>query len=110
MQLSITDRHKCLSEEARTFTQRRLLFALSRFAPKIHHVSVVLADTNGPRGGIDKLCKISVKMRRLGEISISSEDAELTTCIARAADRIGRAVARKIERNRTIDRRGPFVA
>lgn len=98
MQISILDRHDNLTEAIRGLAERRLLFALSRFDSKVERVSVVLADVNGPRGGIDKSCSVTVKLRRLDDVHVSSEHADVEAAIRYAAGRIGRAVARAIER------------
>ena len=44
---------------------RRLYFALGRFAPQIERVTARVGDMNGPRGGVDKQCRIEVKLRGL---------------------------------------------
>ncbi len=110
MSLTIVDRSGVLSGELRELAERRLLFALSRFDSKVQRVSVVVADTNGPRGGVDKSCRIAVKLRRSGEVTVTDQDADIATCIARAAERVGRAVSRAIERNHRFDRPKPLVA
>ena len=107
MQISITDRQDNLTSEARELAERRLLFALSRFDSKIERVSMVVADANGPRGGVDKSCRVRVKLRRLEDVSVSSEHAHVEASITLAADRAGRAVARAIERSQQFDRRRP---
>ena len=107
MSVAIVDRSGVLSAELREFTERRLLFALSRFDAKIQRVSVLLADANGPRGGVDKSCRITVTLRRANEVTITDQDADVTACIARAAERAGRAVGRAIERARGFDRPRP---
>ena len=110
MTFAIVDRSGILTGELREFVERRLLFALSRFESRIQRTTVVVADANGPRGGIDKSCRITVKLRRAGDVTITDQDVEVGSCIARAADRVGRAVARAIERTRRIDRSGPPVS
>ena len=40
--------------------ERRLRFALDRFGDRIARVFVFLHDRNGPRGGIDKICRVLV--------------------------------------------------
>jgi ribosome-associated translation inhibitor RaiA len=99
MRISILDRQRTLSRQTREFAKRRLLFALSRFDSKIDHVSLAVTDVTGPRGRVDKLCQVTVKMR-LADIRVSSEAAELEGSIARAADRARRAVSRAVERDR----------
>jgi putative sigma-54 modulation protein len=108
MALSIVDRNKELSNESREQLERRLSFALSRFDSRIRQVSVVIEDVNGPRGGIDKLCRIIVKLQRATDVIISDQDSDIAKCIARAADRAGRSVARAIERTQQIYRPRPL--
>ena len=107
MRISIIDRQGNLTSDIRDLAERRLLFALSRFASKIEGVSLVISDWNGPRGGVDKQCSVTVELRRLPAVCVSSEHAELEASIARAADRAGRSVARAVERSRQFDRRRP---
>jgi len=110
MQISIVDRQDNLTSETRELAERRLLFALSRFDSKIERVSMVIADVNGPRGGIDKSCSVTVKLRRLPDVRVSSEHTGVEAAIGHAADRVGRAVARAIERDQQHDRRRPELA
>ena len=108
MSLIITDRSNVLAEISHEFVERRLRFALSRFGSKVRNVSVVLSDENRPRGGIDKACRIIVEVNRSRDVIVTDQDAEVKVCIARAAERVGRAVARSIERTRSFDRFNVF--
>ena len=105
MQLSIKNRGGKLTDETHEFAERRFRFALSRFAPKIERVSAIIADVNGPRGGRDKSCRVTMKLNRLGTLTVTCDGADLESTFAQAADRAGRAVARVIQRNQRIDRR-----
>ena len=71
---------------------------------------MVLDDVNGPRGGMDKSCQVTVSLRRLAEVRVSHVDADVKNAIARTADRVGRAVSRAIERSQRAYRLGPSVA
>jgi putative sigma-54 modulation protein len=93
-----------VSESSEAYVTRRLSFALGRFVDVIDSVVVRLEDINGPRGGIDKLCRIKVKI--IGQkkpLIVEIVDLEIRAAIDMAADRIGRAVARNI--GRRSDRR-----
>lgn len=89
-----------LDVELKEHLERRLLFALSRFTPKIRNVDVHLADHNGPRGGIDKSCHIVVRLRGANDVVTKTVDAEWFVCIDRATNRIGQNVSRAITRQR----------
>ena len=87
--------------------ERRLRFALSRFGSRIEKIVVFLEDPNGPRGGIDKVCRILVKTRGCGVVIASGKLSEWFTAVDQAASRISRAVARQIIRRR--DRQHPVT-
>ncbi|REJ68244.1 MAG: HPF/RaiA family ribosome-associated protein [Planctomycetota bacterium] len=104
MRLTIVDREKSLTAEQREFAERRLMFALARFESRIQRVKVVVNDVNGPRGGVDQHCRITVQLRRMRDVVVSNRDVDLKNCVARAADRAGRAVARAVDRFHQFDR------
>jgi putative sigma-54 modulation protein len=81
--------------------ERRLRFALSRFAIRIEKVVVFLHDHNGPKGGIDKVCRVLVKARGCGMIMATVADTDWFVAVDRATSRVGRSVARQIERLRS---------
>ena len=94
-----------VGEKLRQYTERRVQFALGRFGPDIEHVAVRLADINGPRGGVDKACRVVVRLRARGNnrIAVDDHDGNVYVAVARAIARSGRSVARALERRR--DRR-----
>ncbi len=75
MTVSISDRSGLLNLELRQLAERRLLFALSRFDLRIKQVELVVSDENGPRGGIDKACRVSVSLHRASDVVVSDRDA-----------------------------------
>jgi putative sigma-54 modulation protein len=77
---------------------RAILFSLGRFAGRIHRVVVRLADVNGPRGGIDKRCRILVDLGRLGTIVSGAMESGLLAAVDGAAERAGGAIGRAIDR------------
>ena len=81
-------------------TERRLRFALTRTSDRIKRVVVRLGDANGPRGGVDKLCRIEVVLHDAPAVLIEDAGADLYAVIDRAAERAGRNVAKRIERLR----------
>lgn len=88
---------------------RRLRFALARFGPRIARVVVSLDDVNGPRGGIDKACRIVVRLKNGGDVVASVEDVDWEVAIDRATTRIGHTVARDVSRMRAPRRIRPTL-
>lgn len=87
------------TEALRRYVERRLNFALGRF-PQVVRATVRLGDLNGPRGGIDKWCRIALSLCRRNGMVIEDVDHDLYVAIDRATDRAGRAVARAHRRGR----------
>ncbi|MFM8282471.1 MAG: HPF/RaiA family ribosome-associated protein [Planctomycetaceae bacterium] len=78
----------------------RLAFALGRFMTRVERVVVFLHDVNGPRGGIDKACRILVRVRGCGMLTAAVVDSEWTVAVDRATTAISHTVARSIERRK----------
>jgi putative sigma-54 modulation protein len=77
--------------------KRRFAFALGRFGERVESLSIRLRDLNGPRGGEDQLCLVSVRLRgSRREVVVRETDADAATAISRAAERTARAVARVV--------------
>ncbi len=88
-----------LSPTIEEYVERRLLFALGRFADVTRTVDVTLSDINGPKGGQDKLCRMRVKLNRQSKPVIADVlHEDLRTSIDLTADRLGRSVGRAVDR------------
>jgi putative sigma-54 modulation protein len=81
-------------------TRRRLGFGLTRHADRIARVVVRLGDENGPRGGLDKFCRLQVNLVDAPQVVIRDCGPDLYAVIDRASDRAARAVAKQLQRNR----------
>lgn len=79
-------------------TERRLRFALTRSSDRIVRVAVIMGDSNGPRGGEDKFCRIQIHLKRAPQVLIEDIGADLYVVIDRAAERAGRNVAKCVDR------------
>ena len=102
MRFSISGDRVKVTTGLREYIDRRLYFALGRFDTAIDNVSVRVGDVNGPRGGVDKRCRIVVALRAPGSnpITVDDNDEDLRAAVARASNRAGRTVARAVQRKR----------
>ena len=88
-----------VSKSTQAYVVRRIGFALGRFADVIETVIVSLEDINGPRGGVDKSCRIRVNLTgQRTPIIATVLDLEVRAAVDMAAERAGRAVARQLDR------------
>lgn len=102
MQLLISGRNFKVSEELREHIDRRLQFALDKFDQEIDRIEVGLSDVNGPKGGIDKHCRLVAKTRAFGIVVIEDTDGDFYTVVSRAADRLGHSIGRTLDKKRNF--------
>lgn len=105
MNLVMQARNMRLSDRMREWMERRLAFALERFAPQLGEVRAVIEDENGPRGGTDKHCTIEARLKSTGRVIVDVKDADAKSALSRAADRLARRIRDTIERRRDVRRR-----
>lgn len=77
----------------------RIELALRRFAPRVHRIVVRLIDLNGPKGGIDKRCRIVAALDPRGTIVVQCDADDVYVAATHAAalldERIGRLVRKR---------------
>ena len=100
MRMTIQTNGFDMTSALRAYTEQRLATALGWAREHMRKLVVWLSDINGPRGGVDKRCKIQVQLAGGREIIIDDVEADLYAAIDRAADRADRAVVRQVGRTR----------
>ena len=104
MQIDIQARGFTLTDSLRRHAERRLQFAIGSMRENLRSVAMRLSDENGPRGGEDKLCRIQASLAGAPPVVIEDIQSNLYVAIDRAADRLGRTVARRLHRQRRARR------
>lgn len=103
-----------LSSDDRTYIRRKLGMKLGKFAPSIERVSVRVEDLNGPRGGIDHVCRIKVVLSGLPSVVYEGRAVSLEAAVDGALAGVERAVRRGVQRRRMTSvkggRRGQLVS
>lgn len=97
MQMDIQCRGFDLTDGLRDYARKRLAYSLHCGDGYIGRVIVRLS---GPRGGKDKRCHLEVRLKGLPEMVIEDTEVDLYVAINRAAERAGRALARRLDRQR----------
>ena len=89
----------------REYAERRLAFALRRFELLTRHVTVRLTDTNGPKGGFDSRCSITLRLVDGRRIDVEAVTAWPFASITGAAKRLNAAVRREVAKAHVSIRR-----
>jgi len=97
------------SDSLREHTVRRIHLHLSRFGQDVSAVAVRIGDVNGPRGGLDKRCRITVRGPRLRLSTLEELSADAYAAVDSAVARVARAVGRDLERARDAKGDGQSV-
>ena len=86
--------------DERAYIRRKLGMKFGKFASSVERVSVRIEDTNGPRGGVDQVCRIKVVLSGLPSVIVERQDATLVAAINGALTGAERAVRRSLQRRR----------
>jgi CBS domain-containing protein len=89
-----------LGQEDRTYIRRKLGMKLGKFATSVERVSVRVEDLNGPRGGVDHVCRIKVVLSGLPSVVFEARGASLEAAVDGALAGVERAVRRSLQRRR----------
>lgn len=87
---------------------RRVHLQLSRFSGEVSSVVVKVSDINGPKGGVDKRCQVTVRGPSLGSVNVEDLSGNAYSAVDMAIERAARAAGREVERGRA-SRRGDTV-
>jgi putative sigma-54 modulation protein len=89
-------------EELKQYVQDRLVVPLTRFYDdSAAELRVQFGDTNGPKGGNDKECHLTLYMPGTSAIQIEETTPDLYASLDAASDRLIRICKREIARMRT---------
>lgn len=89
-----------LSKEQRASIRQKLGMKFGKFASSIERVSVRVKDVNGPRGGIDHVCRVKVVLSGLPSVVYEAQDEFPDVAIGSALAGTERAVRRSLKRRR----------
>jgi putative sigma-54 modulation protein len=101
MKIEVRFRGMASSDALRDYIARRIHFQLSRFNGEVGSVVVRIGDINGPKGGADKHCHVTVRGRALGSVTIKELSADAYSAVDAAIERAAHAAGRELERGRS---------
>jgi ribosome-associated translation inhibitor RaiA len=87
-----------LENDVRAGAEARVRFVMRRLAQRIARADVHLSDVNGPRGGIDKRCQVTLKTDRNGVLVIRTLASDWRSALDQALERAVRLLTRVWQR------------
>ena len=95
-----------LTREDRAYIKRRIDAKVRKFEEAVDEVDVRLADVNGPKGGVDKVCKARVLVPGLPNVMVERRHQSARAAVDGTMDATERAVRKILGRRRSAPRRG----
>ena len=102
MKLTIRTRHLVVTPDTAAEIRHRLDRVFHRILPSLRAVDVTIADINGPRGGVDKQCRVRIRGRSIPTVVIEHVGTDTVATVTVAAERATQAVLRKMARRRAF--------
>ncbi|MBZ4395098.1 ribosome-associated translation inhibitor RaiA [Myxococcus sp. MISCRS1] len=95
--------HLTLTDSLRDYLQEHLVSHIERYADdEAAEIDISLVDINGPKGGVDKECRATVRMPNFAAIHVTETAETLFQAIDAARDRLERSVRKAVERRREV--------
>jgi hypothetical protein len=91
--------------EVRTRIAETLETALGPVRSRLDGIDVYLTDTNGPRGGSDKRCRVVAYLPAGRPVVVSRTDRDPVSAVTAAAARCRRSIRSRLRRRRDRRRR-----
>ena len=90
--------------QLRELAERRVRFVMRRLSWLIPRAKVRLTDVNGPRGGVDKCCRLELKTDHIGIVSITSMARDWRCALEGSLSRGAQVLLRNYRRSRNVER------
>jgi len=93
--------HLDLSDALRAYVDEHLVSHIERFADdEAAEIDISLVDTNGPKGGVDKECRVTVRLPGLSAVHVTETADSLFPAIDASRDRLEKTLKRTLEKRR----------
>jgi hypothetical protein len=90
-----------VDQDTRNHLRRKVDRRFGKFATSIERVSIRFRDVNGPRGGVDQVCRLKVVLKKLPSIVFENQDTSLDGAFSGALSGAERKVRRNLQRRRS---------
>ena len=101
MQIIIQSKGVDIDQNIKNFVDNHMRFVFTRYGEYVICIEVMLIDINGPKGGIDKRCRVKLKLGSRATIVIQETQEDLYSAIKLCSARLKRSVERSITRHYT---------
>lgn len=102
MKVLVRGVHLKLSDSIKAYVDKHLVERIAQyFDDEAAELDIHLVDTNGPKGGEDKACRVTLRMPGMNSIHIEDAASSLQEAVDLVRDRLEKAMKREIAKART---------
>lgn len=105
MNIDIRFRNQLASPPLRDHILQRAQSRLERFSPDLSSVIVHIGDNNGPKGGVDKVCKITLTGPHIDTHTVEKSTSDAYAAADLALETAQHTIHKLLERRRSTERR-----
>ena len=98
MKITVNNKQKQLSDAAVQLAIEKIDAGFDKFGSSVISIELTAKDINGPRGGVDKECRLLVRLRKMDDVVATVREVSFAKAISQAINRGQRSVTRKIQR------------
>ncbi|MET0403384.1 MAG: ribosome-associated translation inhibitor RaiA [Cystobacter sp.] len=93
--------HLGLTDSLRDYAKRHLVDPIEKFIDsEATEVDIALVDINGPKGGVDQECRVTVRMPGFTSIHVTETAETMFQAIDSVRDRLENTIKRTLEKRR----------
>jgi ribosomal subunit interface protein len=99
--------HLSLSDGLKAYVHEHLVDHVQRlYDDEAAEIDISLVDNNGPKGGVDKDCRVTVRLPGLSSVHVTETAETLHQAIDAVRDRIVTTLKRTLEKRRDVSNQG----
>jgi ribosomal subunit interface protein len=99
--------HLSLSDGLKAYVQEHLVDHIEKLCDdEAAEIDISLVDNNGPKGGVDKDCRVTLRLPGLSAIHVTETSETLHQAIDTVRDRMEKTLKRTLERRRDVSTQG----
>ena len=98
MKIAVNNKRKKLTRGAVERAMEKIAKDFSKFKNRIVSIELTAVDANGPQGGVDKECRLLVRLRKMEDVIAIVKEETFSKAIAGVIYRAQRSVVKKIRK------------
>lgn len=99
--------HLTLTDSLRDYATRHLVDPIAKYIDdEATEVDIALVDINGPKGGVDQECRVTVRMPGFSGIHVTETSETMFQAIDSVRDRLENTIKRTVDKRRDVSSQG----